>query len=199
MRAALATAIALVLGSTGFADARHGHWRHRSWGPPSGSLTSPHLLGGGGSRRAARAYARDLAREFPPSDWQLRPPDPNWQGRRYVSPGGEAWLALYASPADPAEISAHLKSVAFADGEEIRTLAGDRTGVLVTGAKGDRIFVRKAKLACGGRQWHHIALEFPAGAQRAYQILIAQAVRAVDLSEDDGCMSPVAGNTPQTD
>jgi hypothetical protein len=142
-------------------------------------------------------------REFPPPTWQLQPPDPNWLGRRFASPGGEAWLAFYASPADQETVSAHFKTLAFADGEEIVTLHAGRDQLIVTGAKGDRVFYRKARLACDGRQWHHVALEFPFSTEprqaRSYELLVAQAARALDSADDDGCIAPTAENPPRDD
>ena len=39
-----------------------------------------------------------------PRDWQRMPPDPNWQGRPYLAPEGDAWVALYAiNAADDAQ------------------------------------------------------------------------------------------------
>jgi serine/threonine-protein kinase len=196
MRRLLLTALIIVLGASQ-ADARHGRSWLRYWGrAPSAALAPAPYPEAGFRGRSARAQVYALRGEFPPADWQLQAPDPNWKGRRYVAPAGDAWLALYASPADQESTSAHLKTVAFADGEDVLTVLGDRNGLVVTGTKGDRMFLRKAKLACGGRQWHHVALEFPAGAQRAYQPLIARAMRIVDLAEDDGCATPVAGNEP---
>ena len=193
MRRVLLIMLVLVLGA-GSADARHRYSWYRSGGrtPPAavGPTAYPGVVL---THRSQRAYARALRAEFPPADWQQQAPDPNWKGRRYVAPGGEAWIALYTTPVDQEATSAHLKSVAFADGEDVLTLIGDRTGLLVTGTKGERMFVRKAKLACGGRQWHHVALEFPAAAQRNYLRLVAEAVRIVDLAEDDGCETPLAG------
>jgi hypothetical protein len=193
MRRVLLIALLVVLGASQ-ADARHGRsWRH--WGrAPSAALAPPPYPDARFQRRSGRAQARALRAEFPPADWQLQPPDPNWKGRRYVSPTGDAWLALYASPTNQESTSDHLKAVAFADGEEVLTVLADRNGLVVTGTKGDRVFLRKAKVACAGQQWHHVAVEFPAGAQRAYQPLIAQAMRVVDLSANDGCTTPVAGN-----
>ena len=112
----------------------------------------------------------------------------------YLAPNGEASLTFYASPADQETESAHLKSVAFADGEQMLSLAGNRDELLVTGTKGDRMFVRKARLACGGQEWHHVALEFPARARSGYALVVAQAVRALDLVDGDGCTAPVAGS-----
>ena len=194
--------IALIFAfSAGEADARHrGHFRY-GYGrhvPRMSLVPPPYALG-----RSAYAYSRQQTREFPPPTWQLQPPDPNWQGRRFVSPRGEAWLAFYASPADQETVSAHFKTLAFADGEEIVTLHASRDQLIVTGAKGDRVFYRKARLACDGRQWHHVALEFPFGIEerqgRSYELLVAQAARALDLADDDGCMAPTAGNPPRDD
>src|SRR4029077_19442678 len=116
---------------------------------------------------------------------------------RYMSPEGDAWLAFYASPAD-GEISTHLKTVAFAEGEEITALQASQDQLMVSGVKGGRAFYRKARLACEGRQWHHVALEFPFSTDtrqaRSYEMLAAQASRAVDLADGDGCMASVAGN-----
>jgi hypothetical protein len=74
------------------------------------------------------------------------------------------------------------------------TLAGAGAELVVTGTKDDRMFVRKVRLACGGQDWHHVALEFPAGARRGYALVSAQAMRAIDIADSDGCAAPVAGN-----
>ena len=194
MRSILFIAFILAF-SVGEADARHrGNFRFGYRGHAPRVMLAPpsYALG-----RSANAYTRE-GREFPPPTWQLQPPDPKWQGRRYVSPGGEAWLAFYASPADGEPTSAHLKTVAFADGEEITALQASRDQLMVMGVKGDQAFYRKARLACRGSQWHHVALEFPfstdPGQARSYEMLAAQASRAVDLADDDGCMASVAGN-----
>ena len=177
------------------ADARHRHFRFHSWGRAP-SVTMEPTIYDATSRlgRSPVIYGRERGHAFPPADWQLQPPDPSWQGRRFVAPDGEAWLAFYASPADQESSTAHLKAVTFADGEEVIALQGGRDRLIVTGAKGDRMFFRKAQLACGGQQWHHVALEFPGGAQRRYQSLVAEAARAIDLAENDGCTAPMAGN-----
>ena len=195
MRNVLLIVIILALG-VGEADARHrGHFRFGYWGhaPRAMLAPPPYALG-----RSAYAYSREQMREFPPPTWQLQPPDPSWQGRRYMSPEGDAWLAFYARPADGEPISAHFKTVAFADGEEITTLQASRDQLMVSGVKGDHAFYRKARLACEGRQWHHVALEFPFSTDtrqaRSYEMLAAQASRAVDLADGDGCMASVAGN-----
>jgi hypothetical protein len=190
MRTIIMACLILALGSAA-ADARRYHyhrhgWGHvaRSWGAPA-YMKPPSL-----SRRgAARNYAR-----IPPPDWQLQPADPNWSGRRYVSPEGDAWLAFYATPTSQDNFAEHVKTVAFAEGEEVLNLNADRRGVLVSGTKGERMFVRQARLACDDRTWHHIALEFPAGAQRAYANVITAAMSVLASSDNEGCDTPTASN-----
>ena len=187
--------------TVGEADARHrGHSRSRYWGHSPRMMVAPSPYAPG---RSAQAYTREQRREFPPPTWQLQPPDPGWKGRRFVSADGNAWLAFYASPADGEPRSAHLKAVAFADGEEIVTLHAGPDQLTVSGAKLDRAFYRKARLACGGRQWHHVAIEFPYTTDprqaQHYELLIAQAAWALDLADDDGCAAPVAENTSRNE
>jgi serine/threonine-protein kinase len=184
-RIILLVALGLCI-SIGAADARH---RGRHWGYNAylGSL-APHSYPG----RWGRAYRREQEREFPPADWVLQPPDSTWHGRKYVSPDGDAWLAFYATSTREEPSSSHLKAVAFADGEEIGALQATARQLVVTGSKGDRLFYRKARLACAGGQWHHVAMEFPAAAQRRYAQLAARATRALDAADEDGCAGPVA-------
>jgi hypothetical protein len=186
----IAPVLVLVLGITSADARRHGHFRLRYWehAPRAMLAPLPYRVG-----RLARAYARAPGPELPPSGWQLQPADPNWQGKRYVSPGGEAWLAFYSSPADLESVSQHLKTVAFVDGEEIVALHSDRNELFVTGTTGVRMFYRKARLACGGRQWHHVALEFPLGDQQNYRMVIAQAAQVLDQADGSGCTAPDVG------
>ena len=121
-----------------------------------------------------------------PTDWTLQPPEPNWHGRRYISPESDAWLALYKTPAD-ASVAAHMKSVAFVEGEEITYLRREKDWIVVSGYKDDRIFYRKAMLACGNQSWHHVAFEYPAFKKRAFDRLVTRTSRALELHENDGC------------
>ena len=196
MRPLLLILAALTLAlSASSADARHRHFRFHAWGRAPSIMIAPAPYAGAAILgRTARVYGRERGRGFPPTDWNLQPADPSWHGRRYVSPEGEAWLAFYASPADQEPLAVHLKTVAFVDGEQIHALQGGPDGLIVTGVKGDRMFFRKAQLACRGQQWHHVALEFPAGEQRRYQSLVAEAARALDLADNDGCTAPATSD-----
>jgi hypothetical protein len=188
----------LAIGA-GSAEARRSH-RH-GWGHISRNLVVPPSAYREQSlsrRSAMRSYARRSGRvypqEFPPPDWQLQAPDPNWTGRRYLSPAGDAWIAFYTSLVAQDSFAERLKAVAFADGEEVQNLTADRKEFLVTGTKADRVFVRQARLACSDRHWHHIAMEFPISMQRDYSMLVAQAARVLAMADNDGCDAPTAQN-----
>lgn len=186
MRKLLLVLLMLVAGVAS-ADARARRHHHRY-----GHLTiRSHVVAdsklgierGGRPARPVYRSAADLA----PSDWQLQPPDPNWKGKRYLSPDGTAWLAVYASPVEQEPISAHLKTVAFVEGETITRLRGERNWIEVSGLKGDRIFFREAVLACAGTTWHHVAFEYPSSLGTHMNDFINRAADAVHMSENDGC------------
>ena len=129
--------------------------------------------------------------EVVPPGWQLQPPDTNWKGKRFISPGGAAWFALYSSPADARPVSQHMQAIAFVDGEIITYLRGERTWVAVSGFKESRIFYRKALLACAGKAWHHIAFEYPAEHKASMDRFVALAGQVLDASQAD-CEQAVA-------
>src|SRR5689334_22428382 len=135
------------------ADARH---RHRHYGRHFDScavlLPAPEMM----RPDSARPRETSMA-ELVPRGWQLQPASPAWQGRRYVSPDGNAWIAFYASGAAN-DAAARFKAVAFGDGEEPTYLHGERDRLTVSGLKGDTIFYRKVMLACGGTVWRHVAV-----------------------------------------
>jgi hypothetical protein len=90
-----------------------------------------------------------------PPDWKKQPLD---NGGRFLSPDGSASFAFYTTAGHDEPITEHMKSFAFGDGEEITSLAGERTWITASGFKGDRLFYRQAALACGGDRWHHCRL-----------------------------------------
>jgi len=185
--------LVIVAISSGSAEARRFHFHRHGWGHIPRNLIIPppsYREQSFSRRRAVRSYAQD----FPPADWQLQPPDPNWEGRRYVSSAGDAWLAFYASPVAQQSFQEHVNAVAFADGEQVLSLNADRRGLLVTGTKDGHMFLRQTRLACGDRQWHHIALDFPATEQRTYRALIAKAMRVLAMADEGGCDTPTAEN-----
>ncbi|MEJ0078118.1 MAG: hypothetical protein WDO17_22285 [Alphaproteobacteria bacterium] len=132
-----------------------------------------------------RSERRDSG--FIPADWKLQPEDPNFAGRRYMAPDGSAWLALYSAPADKDKVAAHLKEVAFADGEDVTYLRGTRDWLAVSGLKGDRVYYRKAALACGGTIWRHIAFEYPAQQKPVMDRMVERAAQAFDRLAEESC------------
>jgi hypothetical protein len=137
--------------------------------------------------------------ELVPPDWQLQPTDPNLKGQRFVSPDGEASLALYAIAAEQEPIAKHMNAIAFVDGERITHLHGEENWIEVSGFKAERSFYRKAVLACAGRVWHEVAFEYPTQNRENISEFVSRAAKAVQNSEDQGCeesVSPTVGETP---
>jgi serine/threonine-protein kinase len=131
-----------------------------------------------------------------PPKWQLQPPDPNWRGKRFLSPDGSSWLAVYSFPAANESIASHMQSVAFAEGESLTNLRGERNWIAVSGSKGDRIFYRKAIIACGGKVWHQIAFEYPIGLQREVEPFVMRAAVIINQAENDGCVDATSSVNP---
>ena len=124
-----------------------------------------------------------------PPDWKKQPLD---NGGRFLSPDDSASFAFYTTAGHDEPIAEHMKSFAFGDGEEITSLAGERTWISASGFKGDRLFYRQAALACGGDRWHHIAFEFPANAKRSMQDFINHAVEKLSSGQNEGCDTPLS-------
>src|SRR5215510_1482660 len=122
-----------------------------------------------------------------PRDWQLEPADDSWQGRRFVSPTGTAWLALYARSAADESREERFRAIAFVEDEEVTYLRGERDWLAVSGFRGDQIFYRKMVLACGERQWRHVAFEYPAKEKRKFDQLVGRMSRALDRARDEDC------------
>ncbi len=128
-----------------------------------------------------------------PPDWKKQPSDQTaLDGARFVSPDGSASFDFYTTAAHNEPIANHMKGFAFGDGDEITSLAGERTWIAASGFKGDRLFYRKAALACGGDRWHHIAFDYPISARRSMQDFIKRAVEKLDSGENEGCATPLS-------
>src|SRR5947208_13453600 len=139
--------VVLVLAATiSPAHARHWHWH---WGHHFGGYWGAYGMAPAGPAERRLRREPGLADLVPPG-WQLQPPDERWKGKRFVSPDGSAWLAAYSSPVAKDTITSHMQTVAFADGEALTYLRGEQDWIAVSGLKGDRIFYRKAVIACGG-------------------------------------------------
>jgi len=184
----------LLIATASAAEARH--WRWHWHGYHFGS--APYAIAPIDDSLQRRSGWRENARpaDMVPPNWQLQPPDPNWKGKRFLSPDGSAWLAAYSFPTATESIATHMQSIAFAEGETLRYLRGEQNWIVVFGTKGDRIFYRKAIIACGGKVWHHIAFEFPVERKRAMDPFVMRAATIIDLAENDGCEQATSSATP---
>lgn len=176
-------------------EARHWrwHWHSRHFAMP------PYAYGfaplGYKQRGWGRREGINPAAMVPPN-WQLQPADQNWQGRRFVSPDGSSWLAAYSFPTANESMTKHLQSVAFAEGETVTYLRGEHDWIVVSGTKDDRIFYRKATVACGGKVWHHIAFEYPGALRREMDPYVLRAAAIIDRAQNDGCGDAAASVAP---
>jgi len=125
-------------------------------------------------------------RTIVPNGWRLLPPARGTNERRFVSPGGDAWLSLYADHAQGQSVGYHMQQV-FQNTDQITYERRGPTWIVVSGYKGDRIFYRKAMLACHGREWHHLAFEYPAAQKRAFDDFVTRTSYALQAYQDVGC------------
>jgi hypothetical protein len=124
-----------------------------------------------------------------PPDWILQPTDPNGHRKDLTSPDGRASLAILEERADT-NTAAYVRSLAERDGERVTYGRRGRGWVVSSGFKGDRIFYRKAMLACHDTVWHQIAFEYPAAEKRAYDGFVTRAEKALAAHRNDGCPPP---------
>jgi hypothetical protein len=130
-----------------------------------------------------------------PRDWVPEPQNPNWNGKRFLSPDGTSWLAIYRASGEDEAVPDHMRSVIFAKDETITHLKGERTWVAVSGFKDSRIFYRKAILACAGKAWHHIAFEYPAELKTQMDAFVLAAAQALDNTQSN-CEQSASVNRP---
>jgi hypothetical protein len=184
----------VIAASTAEARHKHRHWHGYHFGAAPyayGFVTSEKKM------QRQRAWRESVSPEdMVPPNWHLQTPDPNWKGKRFVSPDGTSWLAVYASPTAAEPIGTHMQSVAFVEGESLTYLRGERDWIVVSGMKSDRIFYRKAVIACGGKVWHHIAFEYPAERKRAMDAFVIRAAIIIDHAENDGCEEATSSFNP---
>ena len=63
---------------------------------------------------------------------------------------------------------------------------------MVSALKGDRVFYRKAAVACGGSSWHNMAFEYPVAVKRSMDDIVADAGRALNDYEEIDCEQPMS-------
>ena len=194
MRMLLIATLILVMGVDA-ADARRRRHHHRSYVIEAPAAVAPDFDSDSrGNRRASRRGPATVA-ALVPRNWQAEPQNPDWNGKRFLSPDGTSWLAVYRGPALDEPIADHMRSIVFAKDETITYLRGERTWVAVSGFKDSRIFYRKAILACAGKAWHHIAFEYPAEHKSKMDALVIAAAQALENTKAD-CEQAVSATRP---
>src|ERR1700730_16906318 len=123
-----------------------------------------------------------------PPDWVLQPTDPNQHRKVLTSPDGRASLTVLEERADT-DMASYMRSVAERDGERVTYRRREQSWIVVSGFKGERIFYRKAMLACGDKVWHQIAFDYPAAEKRGYDRFVTRAEKALAAHRQDGCPS----------
>src|SRR3974390_2218410 len=73
--------------------------------------------------------------EFVPPGWTPQAPDPQWTGKRVVSPDGRAWFAAYSTEVAQEPVPAHMRAIAFVDGETPTFIRGESDRIAVAGPK----------------------------------------------------------------
>ena len=80
-----------------------------------------------------------------------------------------------------------MRSVAERDGERVTYRRRGQGWIVASGFNGDRIFYRKAMLACHDTVWHQIAFEYPAAQKLSYDRFVTRAEKALAAHRNDGC------------
>lgn len=186
---------ALVLSISG-ADARrrhHHHGQNSALLSEESDLATEHSLWEGGAGRKQQASSdEDDVTSWLPVGWKLQPSEPNWKGKRYVSPDGFAAISIFSSDRTEQSVALQMRDIAFTEGEQVSYLRGERDWIVVSGSKDNHIFYRKAALACGGKSWHRIEFEYPFEDKAKLDTLVILFSRRLDLYRNAGCQPNVA-------
>jgi serine/threonine-protein kinase len=190
----LAACVLVLAASTAEARHRNWHWHGYHFGaaPYAYGFAAPEQ-----NLQRPRSWRENVRpADMVPPNWQLQPAEPNWKGKRFLSPDGSPWFAVASFPTENEPIASHMKSIAFAEGETLTYLRGERDWIAVSGTKGDRIFYRKAIIACDGKVWHHIAFEYPMALKREMDTYVTRAAFIVNQAENDGCDKATSSTDP---
>jgi hypothetical protein len=68
-----------------------------------------------------------------------------------------------------------MNEVLCGNGERITYQRQGAGWIVVSGYHGDRIFYRKAMLACSNHQWHQLTFEYPAPEKREFDVFVTRA------------------------
>ena len=132
MRILLLAALIVLMGIGG-ADARR---RHHHRGTDSVQFASPTVEPAFESRQNTARSRRQppTVASLVPGNWVLEQQNPNWNGKRFLSPDRTSWLAIYRASAEEEPIADHMRSIIFAKDEthhvsEGRADVGRRVGL----------------------------------------------------------------------
>ena len=194
--------VAILASATVGVDARR-HRRHHSRaieGNPSvaeshvpGSLERGwYRYGGRYSRHNHRRHLQTNILAMVPLNWRKHEADANQGEHRFVSPEGDAWIALSGRPAEEKSSDEYLRSFAFVDGEDVTYLRRERDWLVSFGFKDDkheRKFYRKVMLSCDGHRWRHLTVEYPVTTRSPFEQLIDDLSEVMDFTKNTGCQA----------
>jgi len=138
------------------------------------------------SAPAGAVPARDDLRSIIPHDWRAVPPPRGLNARGFVSPDGNSKIVLYAKRATR-PVTTQLARLKRVRGGDITYEREGRTWIVVSGFFGNRIFYRKAMLACDGTAWHYLEFEYPATQKRAFDEFVTRSSAALGAYARSSC------------
>jgi hypothetical protein len=138
------------------------------------------------SAHTAAAAARDDFRSIIPSDWKTVQPSRRSNEVSFISPDGDSKIVFYAKLAT-LPVGAMLRGLRTVHSGKITYERQGRTWIVVSGFFGNRIFYRKAMLACGGTVWHYMEFEYPAAQKRAFDQMVTRSSAALGAYARSGC------------
>jgi hypothetical protein len=140
------------------------------------------------ANQAAYAQEADIPfRSIVPNSWKLLPRDPHSPGRRFVSPSGDAWLRYFAVSVDRPGAVNTTRQVTSLPTERVTYERRGGDWVVSSGYKGDRIFYRRAMLACNGTKWRHIEFDYSASEKRLFDSFVTRTSFALRNYQERGC------------
>jgi hypothetical protein len=138
------------------------------------------------SAHAAAAPASHDFRSIIPQNWRAVAPPKGTNAEGFVSPSGDAWIVFKANPARRSA-AAQLALLRTVRGGHITYEREGRTWIVVSGFIGNRIFYRKAMLACGGAAWHYLEFQYPAAQKREFDEFVSRSSAALGAYAASGC------------
>jgi hypothetical protein len=104
-----------------------------------------------------------------------------------MSPNGSARLTASWTATSQQPLTQHMRDIAFGTGEKLDYIEGGSDWIAVSGIKGDQRFYREAVLACEGRRWHQIEVDYPIAEVRSMTKILEQSSRALMRTREAGC------------